>query len=155
MLGEYTDRMKLSGKRAFEKPRDPMDRLCRVAVAVELGESDAEQEYSEELMRLGYEVRPGNDVLIRPNARQLVVPAGKNSPRKKLKMDKDGPEVRIMDAQVIGVDRVIGVVSVRTWVMAPANPRYRTAIFADVTARGRVLTLGVPSKHPPADGASG
>lgn len=59
MLGEYTDRMKLSGKRAFEKLRDPMDRLCRVAVAVELGQSDAEQEYSEELMRLGYEVRLG------------------------------------------------------------------------------------------------
>jgi len=155
MLGEYTDRMKLSGKKAFEILRDPMDRLCRVAVAVELGETEAECIYMYELFKMGYEVRPGYDILTRPAARQLVVPAGKNSPRKKLKMDKDGPEVRIMDAQVIGVDRVIGVVSVRTWVMAPANPRYRKATFADVTARGRVLTLGVPSKHPPADGASG
>jgi len=126
MFGGYTGLMRISGPKAFEKLRDPMDRLCRVAIAA-----------------LGYEVHPSFDGLIRPRARVLVVPSGSLALRNKLDIS-DGPDVRIIDAVVIDVNTDSQVVAVRTNVMVPSRPEYRIALFADNSARGRLLTLGTP-----------
>jgi|GEM_PF-6723176 len=143
MFGGYTGLMRISGPKAFEKLRDPMDRLCRVAIAVVTGETDAESEYLDELTALGYEVHPSFDGLIRPRARVLVVPSGSLALRNKLDIS-DGPDVRIIDAVVIDVNTDSQVVAVRTNVMVPSRPEYRIALFADNSARGRLLTLGTP-----------
>jgi hypothetical protein len=136
--------MRITGPKAFEKLRAPMDRLCRVVIAIGTGEADAEEEYTSELERMGYAVAPSFDALARPMARQLVVPSGSTAVRNELQII-GGMDVRIIDALVEDMRPDTGRIAVRTYVMAPAKPEYRTAVFADGSARGRLLTLGTPS----------
>jgi len=119
-----------------------MEYLCRLVIANETGEKEAGSKYEAELIEMGYEVRPSLDRHIRPKARVLVAPLGSHSLQEALGIN-DNVEVRLVDAMVLDFSST-GAMAVRTVVLIPVRPVYRTARFIDGTASGRLLTLGKP-----------